>query len=185
MIRIIIIFGLFFSYCGLLVDKSVKLEIVDLKDYSDSNVRILNSQITNDSDLIFATIEIGYTATHSESFYGLINKKDNKKVLKFDSKKGVFAYRLEQNELVLTDEFWNDKDKWVYIDIENSTTHYKWDSIPPRFENFNKIGIYQLINNEMIKQTDMNKTGLYFISAFSTGTIKRYNLQELKKMYWH
>lgn len=185
MIRIVIILGLIFSSCGLLVDKSVKLDIVDLKDYQDSNVRILNSQYTNDSDLIFATIEIGYTATHSETFYGLINKKDNKKVLKFDSKKGVFAYRLLINELVLTDEFWNDKDKWVYIDNENSTTHYKWDSIPVGFKDFNKIGIYRMINNEMIKQSDMKKTGLYFISAFSIGTVKRYNLQELKKMYWH
>jgi hypothetical protein len=109
MIRIIAILGLIFSSCGLMIDKSVKLEIVDLSDYSNFNVRVFNSQYTNDSDLVFATIEIGYTATHTESFYGLINKRDNKKVLKFDSN-GVFAYRLVRGELVLTDIFWNDKD---------------------------------------------------------------------------
>ncbi len=184
MIRVLFIVGLIFSSCGLMVDKSVSFELIDLRSYADYNVQINNSKQTNDSDIIFANISIGYWAVHTESFYALIFKNDSSRVLKINSGVGIYAHRIEDNDLVLTELSWNTKDKWVEIEIENSITRYNWDSIPIGFENFRQEGIYKFSDNKMLKQEDLKESGLYFISAYSVGEVKKFSIDELKNEYW-
>jgi hypothetical protein len=160
-------------------------EIINLKTLNADRIEYFNIQNLADSSFYLALMEVGYTATHTEQCYVLVNKKDSARVLKFNfpNDLNVVGSVLENNVL-FTKEAWNKTDKWLELKKVNDTSFYNWDTIPKGQNLFNKKGLYKYVDGRMVEYKDLSDSGIYFISAYTIGLVEKFNLAELK-MYWH
>jgi hypothetical protein len=89
---------------------------------------------------------------------------------------------------------WN---RWVYYNGEyeglksefnvNWSRLQIWDTIPMDFDsaliNDNLKGIYKFENGELKKKNNLNESGFYYVTEFSIGKFKKYDIRELIEKY--